>query len=476
MALSHLYCGCVLQAYPDRGEFLGCGRRDSDTFLQMRLSLTSIPTTDLMVLATNMDLSLSEDRHNIWNPSSLDTCSVSVLEWLSHYLPYHFVTGRMNVEEFAIKVILKLLSSPSSPSNQSVANCTLLACVMIGVQFDKKVIVRIDKSSALPLLTDALLAKFQIALWACDGGCFSTDSTGVARRAWNLLKVICLMLEPAKRYYHHSPHPMRNLDVCKRIYSRVKSLEQIHTREFLDALRNALRFTLTAAKVSRGPADLWNSQIFWTEDSHSPEDFDWLVDYLEYIYSDDQEAAFDILVLLGVMKVRFNSAKHQFFKSLIACMGSNMPVHLRHAALCLAHSAREEMISINAIDDVNLRDMILADFSPAILTAVCPQQGALFSEDDPDYFHPERDLCYLELVFALARNSSWHSHLFKDRHICRCISIIAQCHSRPHAFYLAGILLRIAPELSSVPSLKSITGQQWWDMMRSAVAPCQLHN
>jgi len=37
-----------------------------------------------------------------------------------------------------------------------------------------------------------------------------------------------------------------------------------------------------------------------------------------------------------------------------------------------------------------------------------------------------------------------------------------------HAFYLVGILLRTAPERSSVASLDGITEQQWWDVMRSA--------
>ncbi|KAG1859551.1 hypothetical protein DFJ58DRAFT_780134 [Suillus subalutaceus] len=133
------------------------------------------------------------------------------------------------------------------------------------------------------------------------------------------------------------------------------------------------------------------------------------------------------------MKVRCSPAKqHQFFESLIACMDSDMPVHLRHAAIRLAHSAT-------------------------------------LSEDDPDrFFHPGRDECYLKLIFALARNSSWHPHLFGDHHIDRCISMIAKCHFMQHTFYLAGILLRIAPGQLSVTSLDSITEQQWWDMISGA--------
>jgi hypothetical protein len=70
------------------------------------------------------------------------------LEQLLHLLPYHFVTGRADeyVEDIAIAVISKLVSSgSSSPSNQIIANCTLLACIMARTQFDKKDIIRIDK-------------------------------------------------------------------------------------------------------------------------------------------------------------------------------------------------------------------------------------------------------------------------------------------------------------------------------------------
>ncbi|KAG1779505.1 hypothetical protein EV702DRAFT_1088625 [Suillus placidus] len=147
MALCHLYCGHVLQAYPVRGDFIGRGKGDYDVFDKFRLM--HIGTADKTVLATAMQLCLPEhdDCEFECYAYQLDDCPASVLEWLSHSLPYHFITGRVDehVEKFAIAVISKLLSSPSSPSNQFIANCTLLACVMIGVQFDKKDIVQIDK-------------------------------------------------------------------------------------------------------------------------------------------------------------------------------------------------------------------------------------------------------------------------------------------------------------------------------------------
>jgi hypothetical protein len=145
LALNHLYYGRVLQAYPAHSEFLDCERRDYEVFFQMMCMRAEHYT---VVLATTCRLSLPEDdKHRLRSfPSDLKACPSSVFERLSHYLPYHFVTGRVNedIETLAITVISKLLC-PSSPSPQILANCTLLACVMVGVQFDKKDIVRIDK-------------------------------------------------------------------------------------------------------------------------------------------------------------------------------------------------------------------------------------------------------------------------------------------------------------------------------------------
>jgi hypothetical protein len=165
-----------------------------------------------------------------------------------------------------------------------------------------------------------------------------------------------------------------------------------------------------------------------------------------------------------------------------------MPLRLRHAALRAAHGFREVLASIDIVDGA---DMVLTNFSPAILTVVCPPPGATPTDSDPDFAGPDlwnldrisndgRDLYYLELIFALARNSVWHPHLYGDGHIDRCSSIVSKfCNFnmytsfmsdalQPHPFYLAGIFLRTTSEEVSVTSLSSITEQQWWDMMRKA--------
>ncbi|KAG2036035.1 hypothetical protein BDR03DRAFT_961126 [Suillus americanus] len=175
------------------------------------------------------------------------------------------------------------------------------------------------------------------------------------------------------------------------------------------------------------------------------------------------------------MGVSCSPAKqHMFIERLVACMGSTMPPHLRHAALRAAHSARQDMTSIDAMDD-RLRDIVLTKLSPAILSVLCLHPSTTPANNGPDrFFYEYRDSCYLELICVLARNSDWRPHLSEDRHIDLCISMIPEyCKSESynrHAFYIAGILLRIAPEQTSdtLPLLGSVTEQQWWDVMRSS--------
>jgi hypothetical protein len=330
-------------------------------------------------------------------------------------------------------------------------------------------------SSALPQLAESLWTQFHKVLWAADGGDF--DST--LRRAW-YFDVIC-------RVFDHDllPRPkMWNLGVWWKIFSRARSSHNEH--DSLTALRRVqpFRFNVISLRPASlllvflrplsshsvcpsDPAWLWQHQISWQDKSHSPEDFDWLVDYLGDVCSDDHETAGDIIVLLSSMRVRCSPVKRRLYiEKLIICMGSGMPPRLRHAALRAAHSFREVLASIDVVEDM---DMVLTNFSPAILTAVCPQPGATPTDNGPDRpFHPDRDLCYLELIFALARNFSWRPHLYcQIDHAIRMIAVCCESHE-PHAFYLVGIFLRMTSEQVSAASLTSITERQWWDMMRKA--------
>jgi hypothetical protein len=140
MALGHLYHGCVLHAHPGHIIFFGSKTLDEIVFRDVWLKFLSRGTVPAM--AVNLCSSVAPGY------TISDADSVPALEQMLHLLPYHFVTGRAAeyVGGTAIEVMSKLVSSsPSSPSEQIIANCILLACAMVGVQFDKKDIIRIDK-------------------------------------------------------------------------------------------------------------------------------------------------------------------------------------------------------------------------------------------------------------------------------------------------------------------------------------------
>jgi hypothetical protein len=153
-AVCHLYCGRILQGLPVYG-FVGQGSPDlvknfgqeNAECLVFEWMLERLTANDNVLVAT-IRLFCAKFKSPWWaSPPNFGACPDSVLDWLSHTLPFHFVIGQVDedVKELAMTVLSKLLCSSSSPSPQIIANCTLLACVMVGVQFDKKDIVRVDK-------------------------------------------------------------------------------------------------------------------------------------------------------------------------------------------------------------------------------------------------------------------------------------------------------------------------------------------
>ncbi|KAG2362093.1 hypothetical protein BDR07DRAFT_1407935 [Suillus spraguei] len=167
------------------------------------------------------------------------------------------------------------------------------------------------------------------------------------------------------------------------------------------------------------------------------------------------------------MEVSCSPAKQRpFIEALITCMGSSMPPRLRHAALRAICSSREVLASIDVVDDA---DMVLTNLSRAILTAVCPQPDVTPTNDSPDcFFYDERDLCYLKLIFSLARNSYWRPHLHCQ--MDRAIRMIEECcnSGSSHTFYLIGFFLRMRSEEVSATSLSSINWFQLRDMCLKA--------
>lgn len=154
-----------------------------------------------------------------------------------------------------------------------------------------------------------------------------------------------------------------------------------------------------------------------------------------------------------------------YCRAIIFHMGQPLQ---RLTALRIACDIRPDLAMIFADGvDASLRDVVLHEFFPTLLTTVFP-----------DRFDVDGGFHYLRLVFCLAGHSSWRRHLNDNGHTQKCISIIPNFCDQPppFLFYLAGFFLRIqvAHREQAAPELNAITSKQWWDLMRMTwcVASC----
>lgn len=84
---------------------------------------------------------------------TLSLASDATLLWLSQVLPYVFLLHKdidelAQMEDLAVSIISMLLEAKvpqKSPSAQVLANCTLLAGILLGLNVDKTVLVKVDK-------------------------------------------------------------------------------------------------------------------------------------------------------------------------------------------------------------------------------------------------------------------------------------------------------------------------------------------
>ncbi|KIK38102.1 hypothetical protein CY34DRAFT_108820 [Suillus luteus UH-Slu-Lm8-n1] len=111
---------------------------------------------------------------------------------------------------------------------------------------------------------------------------------------------------------------------------------------------------------------------------------------------------------------------------ILAMEHTESPLH-RHVGLKIAHVIKEPLVNITA----DVRDQLL----PALRSATFGNiQSDTITPGDtsPDRFvYPERDLHYLEILFALANSEYWLLQLRQDscHHMQRCISIAKALHT-----------------------------------------------
>ncbi|OAX38100.1 hypothetical protein K503DRAFT_819061, partial [Rhizopogon vinicolor AM-OR11-026] len=104
---------------------------------------------------------------------TLSSASDATLLWLSQVLPYVFLLHKdidelAQMEDLAVSIISMLLEvkvPQKAPSAQVLANCTLLAGILLGLNVDKTVLVKVDKRYPITMFpVDAYLTTMQVLL------------------------------------------------------------------------------------------------------------------------------------------------------------------------------------------------------------------------------------------------------------------------------------------------------------------------
>lgn len=169
---------------------------------------------------------------------------------------------------------------------------------------------------------------------------------------------------------------------------------------------------------------------YWLEppDWHTPQQFDLLVDYLLWLCDrTDYVAIGDAFAVLAGLRGSPSTLirKRTYIETVICFMGSEKPLHTRHAALNAACMVRTDIASMGKYD-ASLRYR----FSQAITSAVLGDtEQQLISQGDNDpftnisFFDWNRESHYLRSLCTLAKEPTWHGQLQRSNHFNICLTI-----------------------------------------------------
>ena len=158
-------------------------------------------------------------------------------------------------------------------------------------------------------------------------------------------------------------------------------------------------------------------------EGYTPAQLDLLVDYLlRLCEGTNYEAIGDTFVILAGLRGSPTSEekKRLYIETTVRCMGHDQSVYVRHAAMSAASAIRTEVVSLGRDDEsfreLFSRNLILAISVPEVTSH---QQISTSLEDNKPFYEDSfcvtrRDLCYLNLLSALAREPIWHEDL--NRH------------------------------------------------------------
>ena len=286
--------------------------------------------------------------------------------------------------------------------------------------------------------------------------------------------------------WHDIAYPWGFWD-CKLSFDRYAMTQHLeHRKEARNALRLAIVTGCPGFMKSTDVALIWDGAFDWTGDTRTPEDFDWLVDFLMHFRKHsgrDLDAMADALLALSAMRGLGSPAKRDiYFDSIIFSMEADKPFRLRHAALRAVFDARLALVDIADSKEGEFREQLLTKLPSALFTTTRLITPSRTLNDPDDIFNPGRDYFYLRLIFSLAKQEDWRAQLEAAGHVDRCLTLLGHVIDmendsigssdtvKNHAYYLAAALIRMdASDSYQTSSFASgITESEWWKLLKGA--------
>lgn len=404
----------------------------------------------------------------------------SYLAWMSYSIPHcllHYKRER-HLRMWAIDAITRLLVFPLPP-RAVIVNCLTAAALMIGIPVEEDALIRLDRGDELESMLLQVLQGLQ------DRDLQATLEKGLSAASTNdpdggledvdiamLFRPLSVLIEVAEYRQIFRDHnlPAWALQLCRRMVERanikppLNPIAADNQYQCLSNARAALHLSIVADADPRYRAGDWRAQfnciIVGIKHGKRPrEDFTWLLDFIvHHRDTKDHLALGDALQAMSkVGEVEWPEDLMQvYYSSICVAMSPDMPARTRHSGMAALHAVRRKVAS----DDLTPSMMVNLSLTLSSTAAFSIDPPV---DDEPSHTLPlseiaqswRRDLCYIQIIFALRQSGKWDEYLANDGHLERCAGIatslanenrsghtrvISQLNAGHLALYLAAVL------------------------------------
>ncbi|KAG1886489.1 hypothetical protein F4604DRAFT_1273722 [Suillus subluteus] len=264
--------------------------------------------------------------------------------------------------------------------------------------------------------------------------------------------------------------PAWALQLCRRMVQRanikppLNPITADHQYQCLSSARAALHLSIVADADLRYRAGDWRAlwdciRVGINHGKRRREDFTWLLDFIvHHRNTKDHLALGDALQAMSkVGEVEWPESSMQvYYSSICVAMSPDMPTQTRYSGMAALHAVRGKVAS----DDLTPSMMVNLSLALSSTAALCIDPPM---DDEPCHTLPlteialswRRDLCYIQIIFALRQSRKWDEYLTNDGHLERCAGIaaslanenrsghtriISQLNAGHLALYLAAVL------------------------------------